>query len=581
MNDVSESGRSRLRATIRKGRERGFLTYDELRDELPEHLRGVDALEPVVAMFADLGVDIVDETPDSNDLLPAQESAEDEDTVVDEFEAALAAGSQDSRASQDPMRAYMRQMSDSELLTREQEVALAKRLEEGLAERNAAIATCPAVIAGALALADRVDSGEIGIYTLIARAANDDAGNEPRDERPEVTTARRRLARLRVLHARFVQVLERDGVASEMAAKLRSSLARAFLHIDFQPDSLARVAERLRDLAEQARELDEAAHVARLELEAGLPLAEVEAAYRRMSIGEAKARRAKNHLVESNLRLVISIAKRFRNRGMAFLDLIQEGNIGLMRAIDKFDHRRGFKLSTYATWWIRQAITRGIADKGRTIRVPVHRMDAVRRVNRASSRMLQETGRKPATEELAERVDMPIEKVNELLNLTREPISLDAPIGDDEEFRLGAIIADENVEAPVDIAIDQALQADAQALLAGLDARESRILAMRFGIGMNSEHTLEQIGNEFGISRERVRQIANRALRKLRAPGAAEHLRSYQPGERARGRIVGRISATERTRCHRNLQAVDSAFASGSLPASPSTSISAWRSSSV
>jgi RNA polymerase primary sigma factor len=530
MNEISKIGRSRLRATIRKGREQGFLTYDELRDQPPEHLRGVEALEPVVAMFADLGVDVVDDIPDPDVFFSPAESSGDEDAAVDEFEAALAAGRDDSRPSQDLMRAYMRQMGNAELLTREQEVALAKRLEEGLAARNEAIAACPGVVAEVLRLADRVEAGELAMHALIARVVHDDAANERQDERgerPEFAIARRRLARLRVLHERFTRVVSRHGVDSEMAAKPRDTLARAFLRIDFQPASLERVGGRLREFAERARELEGEEHLARLEAETGLPIADLEAAYHRMTIGEAKARRAKNQLVESNLRLVISIAKRFRNRGMAFLDLIQEGNIGLMRAIDKFDHRRGFKLSTYATWWIRQAITRGIADKARTIRVPVHRMDAVRRVNRESSRILQETGRDAAVEEVAERVDMPIEKVNELLNLTRDPISLDTPIGDDEEFRLGAIIPDESAEAPFDTATDQALQADAQALLAGLDPRESRILAMRFGIGMNSEHTLEQIGNEFGISRERVRQIANRALRKLRAPGAAEHLRSF------------------------------------------------------
>ncbi len=529
MNEPFKIGRSRMRAAIRRGREQGYLTYDELRDALREPLGDVDALEPVVAVFADLGVEIVDEAPDGNLLFGPLESVEDEDAALDEFAAALAAGTDDSRPSADLMRAYMRQMGGAELLTREQEVALAQRLEEGLAERLRAMALCPAASAYALELAARVAAGDAGMHTLVVRAARDeyDEGDERPAERPEFLLARRRLARLRSLHAQLERALAEHGIDSETAHDARAKLTRAFMRIDFLPKVLDEVAERLRDLAARARADRGRAHTARIESEAGLPVAELEAACARMNIGETKARRAKNHLVESNLRLVISIAKKYRNRGLGFLDLIQEGNIGLMRAVDKFDYRRGFKFSTYATWWIRQAITRAIADKGRTIRVPVHRMDALRRVNRTSSRMLQESGEEPATEDLAERVDMPIEKVNELLNLTREPISLDAPIGDDEEFRLGAVLEDESAEAPFDTATDLALQADAQALLADLDPRESRILAMRFGIGMNAEHTLDEIGKEFGISRERVRQIANRALRKLRAPGAAEHLRSF------------------------------------------------------
>jgi len=527
MNDQSKTGQSRLRAIIRKGREQGFLTYEELQDQLPDHLQGADGLEPVVAMFAELGVEVVEQIPDTNAFWPAAEIPEDGDTAVGEFEAALATGRDDSGPSQDPIRAYMRQMGNAELLTRDQEVALAKRIEAGLAERTEAMAVCPAVIAQALQLADRVQTGELGMHNLVIKALRGDAHVGAQVEPPEFAVARRRLARLRGLHEGLVRVLAEHGVDSDKAAKLRNMLAREFLQIDFQPASLERIGGRLRELAMQARDLDGHEQVARLESEAGLPIADLEAACHRMTIGEAKARRAKNQMVEANLRLVISIAKYYRNRGMAFLDLIQEGNIGLMRAIDKFDHRRGFKLSTYATWWVRQAISRAIADKARTIRVPVHRMDAVRRLKWASSRILQESGREVAREELAERVDMPIEKVNALLSLTREPISLDTPIGDDEDFHLGAIIPDEGVEAPFDAATDQALQAHARGLLGGLDPRESRILAMRFGIGMNSAQTLEEVAKEFGISRERVRQIAKRALGKLRASGAAEHLRSF------------------------------------------------------
>ncbi len=527
MSTPSKYAPSRLTATIRKGREQGFLTYDELQDQLPGDLLDSDGLEPVVAMLADFGVEVLDEAPDADSFFPTRESVGDADADLDEFQAALAAQGDDRRGSQDPLRAYMRQMGNTELLTRAEEVVLAKRIEEGLGERNEAMAGCPAVIACARELWESVEQGELGMHELVAKAPGDATRAAAHKEPVELVVARQRLARLRDLHERFLQMLAKHGIYSDQAAKRRDELSRTFLRIDFQPAAIERMGGRLRGLAVQAREPGIGDRRARLELEAGMSIADLEAAYQRMTIGEAKARRAKNQLIEANLRLVISIAKLFRNRGMAFPDLIQEGNIGLMRAIEKFNHRRGFKLSTYATWWIRQAITRAIADKGRTIRVPVHRMDAARRIKRATSRIVQETGREAAVEEIAERVEMPIEKVNELLNLTPEPISLDMPIGDDEEFRLGTIIPDERADTPFDTAADLALQSNTRALLTGLDRREARILAMRFGIGMESEQTLEAIAKAFGISRERVRQISNRALRKLRAQGAAEDLRSF------------------------------------------------------
>jgi len=532
MNEQRKSGQSRLSASIRKGREQGFLTYEELRDQLPDQLQGEDGLASVLALLDELGVEVVDEIPDMNALLPAIDAPEDGDVDAGEFEAALAAGSGDSRTSRDPMRAYMRQMGSAELLSRDQEVSLAKRIEEGLAERSEAMAACPAATAHALQLWQRAQSGELSMHDLVAKAPCGATSAEAQAGRGDFAVARRHLTRLCVLHERFARVLVRQSVASDAATKLRSMMARAFLQIDFQPATLESIAERLRELALQVRDLDTDAHevIARFEHLTGLPVEDFETACHRMTMGETKARRARNRMVEANLRLVISIAKYYRNRGnrgMAFLDLVQEGNLGLMRAIDKFDHRRGFKLSTYATWWIRQAITRAIADKARTIRVPAHRTDAARRVKRASSRILQETGRRAATEELAERVDMPIEKVNELLNLTPDPISLDMPIGGDEDFLLAAVIPDEGVEAPFDTAADQALQADTRALLADLDPREARILALRFGIGMNSQHTLEEISKEFGVSRERVRQIAKRALRKIRDQDSVERLRSF------------------------------------------------------
>jgi len=525
MNEPSKSTPSRLRATIRKGREQGFLTYEELEDRLGDHLPGDDALESLVALFTELGVEVVDAIPAKPDFRAAHEAdSEVEADAIEAFQAALAAHQDDASASRDPVHAYMRQMGQAELLTREGEVALAERIEQGLEERNRAIALCPGAVAYALQLAERVERGELAAHELLVKMPDDASAGAACAAPGKV---KQRFVGLRRAEQRLARVIASHGVDDTRAAEERQRLARAFLRIALQPKALERISKRLRGFTAEVRAAREAAVITRLEREAGVCSEELASLCQRMTIGEAKAQRAKNELVQANLRLVISIAKKYRNRGLAFLDLIQEGNIGLMRAIDKFEHRRGFKLSTYATWWIRQAITRAIADKARTIRMPAHRMDDLRRVQRESVRILQETGREPAVEEVAQHVGMPIEKVAEVLDLAREPISLDAPLGNDEDFRLGAMIADEGAEVPFDNAADQALEERTRALLDGLDERESRILMLRFGIGQDSEHTLETIGREFGISRERVRQISHRALRKLRAQGVAEHLRSF------------------------------------------------------
>jgi len=522
-----ELERGVLREIIRRGKEQGFLTYEDLESELPEELRDESDLASMVGALAELGVDLVEEAPEGEGRWSAGDERADDEEAIDEFEAALAAtASADDRAAGDPVRAYMRDMGAVDLLTREEEVAIAKRIEAGMCKRNEAVASCPAAAADALTVAARVEAGELRMGTLVVLPGDDaDEGESAADE--QLAECRRRLTRLRRVYRRYLRAGEERGIDDPETGRLRRDLARAFLDAGFQPMQLDAFAERLHALGSALRGEHTDKERAEIERAAGMPAEELKAARRHALAGEAKARRAKNEMVEANLRLVISIARRFTNRGVSFLDLVQEGNIGLMRAVDKFDYRRGFKFSTYATWWIRQAIGRAVADKGRTIRVPIHLVERMSKVNRVSRRIQQETGREAHPEEVAARANLSVEKVNDVLKLTRDAISLDAGIGREEDLTLGATIADEDAVQPFESTADIDLQADARAVLDVLEPRESRILAMRFGIGTGTEYTLAEIGREFGISRERVRQITERALRRLRDPEAADRLRSF------------------------------------------------------
>jgi len=512
----------------------------------------------------------------------------------------------------DPVRMYMREMGTVELLTREGEIELAKRIEDGIRESIVAIASCPATIGEVLRMMDLVEAEQMRLTDLVvdfidpnakdvplpeihadedgvpAGAAkpkddeeSEDGGTEE-DVGPDRDEALRRFARIRKLHASLAKALDKNGFGAPEALRAQKKLTEEFLEIKFVAKQINRLVEDVRALVEHARDQEKIimdicvgkarlprktfikvfpgneanpriikkiqktgecnADVIERHLEtitsaqnrltqiqerAGLPISELKEVNRRMSIGEAKARRAKKEMVEANLRLVISIAKKYTNRGLQFLDLIQEGNIGLMKAVDKFEYRRGYKFSTYATWWIRQAITRSIADQARTIRIPVHMIETINKLNRISRQMLQEMGREATPEELAKRMEMPEDKIRKVLKIAKEPISMETPIGDDEDSHLGDFVEDTSVTAPGDAATLAGLKEATEEILSTLTPREAKVLRMRFGIEMNTDHTLEEVGKQFDVTRERIRQIEAKALRKLRHPSRSEHLRSF------------------------------------------------------
>jgi len=601
-----ETKRSELKRLILKGKEQGFLTYREINDHLPEDMHDTDQIEAVVNMINDMGIDVFDKPPDPDSLILKEDSADDEE-VVEEAEAVLttAVESEFGRTT-DPVRMYMREMGTVDLLTRKDEIALAKRIESGIRQSTEAIATCPMTIGNVLALWDKVDAGDMRLTELLSAFIDPNAPDEPvaqpvrndgsnnsddsddDDKEAEVDTgpdpeeAAARFGRIRKLYASLGRAIDKHGRGSAEAHKVQKKLTAEFLEIKFIPRQVDALTAQLRELVELVRTHERAildicvnqariprknfirdfnAHatdpewlnllkkhnksvaavleanadelrmaqerLSRLEQRAGVPLAELKEINRRMSIGEAKARRAKKEMIEANLRLVISIAKKYTNRGLQFLDLIQEGNIGLMKAVDKFEYRRGYKFSTYATWWIRQAITRSIADQARTIRIPVHMIETINKLNRVSRQILQEKGREALPEELAERMEMPEEKIRKVLKIAKEPISMETPIGDDEDSHLGDFIEDKNVQQPLDQATLSGLTNATEHILNTLTPREAKVLQMRFGIGMNTDHTLEEVGKQFDVTRERIRQIEAKALRKLRHPSRSEHLRSF------------------------------------------------------
>ena len=592
-----QTQQTELKHLIIKGKEQGFLTYSEINDHLPEGMNDTDQIETVVNMINDMGIDVLDSAPDPDSLL--LKTTNDEEEVVEEAEAVLtsAVESEFGRTT-DPVRMYMREMGTVDLLTRQDEINLAKRIEDGIRQSIAAIATCPLVVEEVIQLGDRLEEGKLKLPELLVGFvdpnADDDVilpGAQPGDKRDDESTGpvgpsqqeiKEHLDEIRAGHKSFTRARQRYGIGAPQLRKHQQKLADEMLLFRFAPKQMENLSRIMRDTIEVTRILERAVariciqeakvsrkhllkkftgresdlfwirslmrgnegikemlrahsdelHVLRekfeqLEKQVGLPISEIKEISRRMSIGEAKARRAKKEMVEANLRLVISIAKKYTNRGLQFLDLIQEGNVGLMKAVDKFEYRRGYKFSTYATWWIRQAITRSIADQARTIRIPVHMIETINKLNRVSRQILQEKGREALPEELADRMDMPEHKIRKVLKIAKEPISMETPIGDDEDSHLGDFIEDKNVEAPVDSALTSGLGKATRDILDGLTDREARVICMRFGIGMNTDHTLEEVGKQFDVTRERIRQIEAKALRKMRHPTRSEKLRSY------------------------------------------------------
>jgi RNA polymerase primary sigma factor len=625
---MNENQQSQLKELITKGKEQGFLTYAQVNDHLPDDIVDPEQIEDIINMINDMGISVHETAPDADSLIlnDAATTDTEDDTAAEEAAAALAAVETEIGRTTDPVRMYMREMGTVELLTREGEIAIAKRIEDGLLQVHHALARYPGTYATLLVeyahykegrqrlaelMIDFIDPEELAKQEIpkpqkpakvkAAMAANDDldededenGDDEDEDEDddaeedqgttgPDPEEVDRRFETMAALYKKFLELQARHGSSHARTQKVRDELADMFLRIKYPAKMVDHLVDRLRYMVSQTRDLermilqmaviqskmpksvflksfteneanpnwltpvlkgkqkwvpalaeykDEIRAVqeklARLERESLLTIAELKDINRVMSIGEAKARRAKKEMVEANLRLVISIAKKYTNRGLQFLDLIQEGNIGLMKAVDKFEYRRGYKFSTYATWWIRQAITRSIADQARTIRIPVHMIETINKLNRISRQMLQEMGREPVPEELAERMDMPEDKVRKVLKIAKEPISMETPIGDDEDSHLGDFIEDANISSPVDSATGSGLTGTVQGVLAGLTPREAKVLRMRFGIDMNTDHTLEEVGKQFDVTRERIRQIEAKALRKLRHPTRSEQLRSF------------------------------------------------------
>jgi RNA polymerase primary sigma factor len=606
-----EARRTRLKTLIMLGKERGYLTYAEVNDHLPDEMLDAEQIEGIISMINDMGIQVYDEAPDAEALLMNETTAQvaDED-VVEEAEQALSSVDSEFGRTTDPVRMYMREMGSVELLTREGEIEIAKRIEEGLKHMVQAISSCPMTIHQILNLAEQIKRDEIRVDELVDGFANaeeetaaygsnvsdeasNDSDNEDEDEDDGAAAAAANLAQLKAdalvrfdaiakSYKKLQAAWSKYGLGSKQQLKAQSDLTEMLMEFRFSVkqvealcDSLRGTVERIRgherlimDLAvnkagmprthfirafpgnetnpdwvdkEMAAKKAYSAALARVQYEmkehqeklsaieefAGLPIKELKEINRQMSTGEAKARRAKREMIEANLRLVISIAKKYTNRGLQFLDLIQEGNIGLMKAVDKFEYRRGYKFSTYATWWIRQAITRSIADQARTIRIPVHMIETINKMNRISRQILQETGQEPDPATLAKKMEMPEDKIRKIMKIAKEPISMETPIGDDEDSHLGDFIEDQSTLAPDDSAVYANLRDATREILDGLTVREAKVLRMRFGIEMNTDHTLEEVGKQFDVTRERIRQIEAKALRKLRHPTRSEKLKSF------------------------------------------------------
>jgi RNA polymerase primary sigma factor len=595
---------SRLKALIAKGKEQGYLTYAEVNDHLPQDISDPDQVEDIIQMINDMGIQVFEQAPDADELLMSGGDRSADEIASAEAAAALAAVEQEAGRTTDPVRMYMREMGTVELLTREGEIIIAKRIEEGIRELMAALAHYPDVVRrlcneyelvtkeerkltdvmiGYLDPAEHVPSASEMAAAAEQRAEQkgDDDEEEEANVGPDPVEAKKRFTALKRQCTKTEKAIAAKGRDHKDAITEMNKLGELFKFFKLTPRvfdplidepriALSAVREPERDImrivvrdcrmdrkefiksfqgsesdsrwvSRVTRKKDVGAkinlhkeelqrlqrQIANVEEATGLTITEIKEINRRMSMGEARARRAKKEMVEANLRLVISIAKKYTNRGLQFLDLIQEGNIGLMKAVDKFEYRRGYKFSTYATWWIRQAITRSIADQARTIRIPVHMIETINKLNRISRQMLQEMGREPTPEELGERMEMPEDKVRKVLKIAKEPISMETPIGDDEDSHLGDFIEDLTIASPVDAATEEGLTEATREVLGGLTAREAKVLRMRFGIDMNTDHTLEEVGKQFDVTRERIRQIEAKALRKLRHPTRSDYLRSF------------------------------------------------------
>ena len=602
MSVDTQSQQSELKRLIIKGKEQGFLTYREINDHLPEDMNDTDQIETVVNMINDLGIEVYDAAPDADTLLLKTANSDDEE-VVEEAEAVLttAVESEFGRTT-DPVRMYMREMGTVELLTRQDEIRLAKRIEDGIRQSVSAIACAPIIISELVRLGDNVEEGKMKLTELLvgfidlneldaeipepvmpgSSDSDDDDNANAGPQGPDPAEFKERFERIRKGLKSLERCRTRYGIGAPQMEKHQAKLSTELMEIRLVPRQIDYLSQVMREIVDEVRKLEkeiikicvQKARVSRktfiskfvgkeselfwirsmmrgkegdkdvlkahadelenlrdklenLENIAGLRIHQIKDVSKRMNIGEAKARRAKKEMIEANLRLVISIAKKYTNRGLQFLDLIQEGNIGLMKAVDKFEYRRGYKFSTYATWWIRQAITRSIADQARTIRIPVHMIETINKLNRVSRQILQEKGREALPEELAERMDMPENKILKVLKIAKEPISMETPIGDDEDSHLGDFIEDKNILAPEDAALTSGLTGATESILNSLTERESKVIRMRFGIGLNTDHTLEEVGKQFDVTRERIRQIEAKALRKMRHPTRSEKLRSY------------------------------------------------------
>ncbi|MFT5481775.1 MAG: RNA polymerase primary sigma factor [Halieaceae bacterium] len=606
---------SRLKDLISKGKEQGYLTYAEVNDHLPEDISDPDQVEDIIQMINDMGIKVFEVAPDAETLLMTEGDSSADDIAAAEAAAALAAVETEAGRTTDPVRMYMREMGTVELLTREGEIVIAKRIEEGIRELQAALACYPNTVQLILNEYDKVAAEEKKLSDILIgylnpednvpaatqAGANNNAAaaaaaaaaavpgapakveeEEEVDTGPDPIEAKKRFSAIRRQLNKSNKVIAAKGRSSKEALKELFKLGEVYKYLKLVPRvadpitlsvraTLIEIRDNEREIirlcvkvskmprkefiqsfqehesdakwlpklikgkhdysasldSEKENILRHQRKIRDIENLLDLNVTEIKEINRRMSMGEAMARRAKKEMVEANLRLVISIAKKYTNRGLQFLDLIQEGNIGLMKAVDKFEYRRGYKFSTYATWWIRQAITRSIADQARTIRIPVHMIETINKLNRVSRQMLQEMGREPTPEELGERMEMPEDKVRKVLKIAKEPISMETPIGDDEDSHLGDFIEDGTISSPIESATGEGLNESTKDVLAGLTAREAKVLRMRFGIDMNTDHTLEEVGKQFDVTRERIRQIEAKALRKLRHPSRSDHLRSF------------------------------------------------------